>query len=628
MIKKLISLFIAACAIIFLILAQIFTSYSTYLYILALVFVILQFAFSFIAFSRYEFNALTTDKNNEELMKFVSNKFYRLLINKENKIYYLSKKARKELNVNIFDSILTYIPERIFKTEFKEVKVEFAGNLYMYYRVMNTIYLWPINEQEKYKKLYSESVNGVGYLVLDNYRELTENLTEAERTEILSKYYRLCEQTFAKYNIIAKRIGTTKYFIVATIGSYRKFKNSGFEVLAQIPSIYQHRTESLTGSIGFSINQYNNSTVEDERNAQSALNLAIERGGNQTVEHINNEMKIIGGNTQTNTIRSKVKVRIFAKELFSKIDDASEVLIFGHYNVDMDCFSSLVAMHQLVKYIDPDMNVKICMKIKNCSYDVRNAFELLSEDIQRDFILHPNISKKTLAIVLDVSTLGNVYEGKEIVKTDDVVVIDHHLRDNDDYLKQGRSLLDVNASSTAELIIEILQYGQYLKKLPQNVLDYLYAGIIIDTDNLLQKVSTNTFEALSSLVRNGANVKSSFSLRQDSYDFVKEKNNVIASAQTYKDKFVIARSPYVWSNTKIAKTANELLQLKEFECSFVIAQTKQGIKISARSNGSVNVANMMKELKGGGHATIAATLLPSSTVNVEEKIKKIIDKYN
>lgn len=605
----------------------IFIYYGWYFIIVATILVVIQLIYSMLNIKKYEFNSLTNDKNNEELLSFVSNKFYRILINSEKKIYYLSQRTRKDLDLQVFDSIIDYLPERILNTEYKEIKVEIKGNLYMYYRVMNTIYLWPINEMEKYRKLYSESVNGVGYLVLDNYREVTNNLSEAQKYEYLSKFYQICEETFDKYNIIAKRISSTRYFFVATIGSYRKLKNDGFNVLKKINSIYAKEEESLTASIGFSINQSDSDTVTISQNANNALNLALERGGNQVIEIINDEMKIIGGTTHTNTIRTKVRVRMFSKNLIKKIEEAKDIVLFGHYNIDMDCFASLITMYEIIKLIDPKKDVKICCKIASSSYDVNNAYNLLDSKITSNFTTNLSVNSDTLAIVIDVSNLNNIFESKQFIKSQNIIVIDHHLRESNVKLENSISLVDVNASSTSELLVEILFYAQYIKKVSKNALNFLYTGIIIDTDNLLQKVSTNTFDALSTLVRNGANIKQSFELVQDSYDFIKEKNEVISQASAYKSTYVIATSNYLWTNTKIAKTANDLLKLRDFDCSFVISKTQEGIKISARSNGNVNVGNIMKKLKGGGHATIAATLLNTNLENAKNQLIQAINVY-
>lgn len=595
-----------------------------YFFVAALICEIILITLALISVKNSEYSSQTNNKSNEELITFVSNKFYRVLINNENKIYYLSEKTRRELKFQVFDNISMYLPERVIKTQNKEIKVEITGNLFMYYRMQNSIYLWPINEQEKYRKLYSESVNGVGYLLLDNYREMTDNLSESQRYEYLSKFYHLCDDTFNKYNIIGKRISSTKYFFVATIGSYRKLKADGFDILKQINSIYQKDGESLTCSIGFSLNQSEINVTNVTTNANNALNLALERGGNQVVEIINAEMKIIGGNTHTNTVRTKVRVRIFTKELLKRINESDDIILFGHYNIDMDCFASLVTIYEIVKQIDPSKRVRICSKVKGSSYDVRNAFERLDVNVQKDFVTNIEVKQNSLAIALDVSTLSNVYENRLISKSNNLVVIDHHLRESDDILRNASSLIDVNASSTSELIVEILYYAQQLKQISKETLCFLYTGILIDTDNLIQRVSTNTFDALSTLVRHGASVKESFELTQDSYDFIKEKNEVISKAQTFKEIYVIALSEYVWTNTKVAKTANELLKLKDFECSFVISRTKDGIKISGRSNGSINVGNIMKKLKGGGHATIAATLLDTNLENALKQLKQAI----
>lgn len=625
MINKIILTVLGVITIILLWLGFTFADFAGYFYIAATIFELIVIYIAIMSVKSSEISSQNNNKSNEELLDFVSNKFYRILINKENKIYYLSEKTRNELKLQVFDSIGLYLPERVLKTQNKEIKVDINGKLFMYYRVQNSIYLWPINEQEKYRKLYSESVNGVGYLLLDNYREMTANLSESERYEYLSKFYRLCDEAFNKYNIIAKRISSTKYFFVATIGSYRKLKNDGFTILRDINSIYEKDGETLTCSIGFSLNQSEVSVTNVNVNANNALNLALERGGNQVVELINSEMKIIGGNTHTNTVRTKVKVRIFTKELIKKLNDHDNIVLFGHHNIDMDCFASLVTMYELIKKIDPSKNVKICTKIKGSSYDVRNAFERLSPQMQADFYTTCEVKSAHLVIALDVSTSSNIYEGRLLEKSNNIVIIDHHLRENINMLSNVHSLVDVNASSTSELLVEILYYAQQLKLMNKDTLCFLYTGIIIDTDNLVQRVSTNTFDALSTLIRFGASVKDSFELIQDSYEFVKEKNQVIAKAQEYKKIYVIAVSDFMWTNTKVAKTANELLKLKEFECSFVISNTRDGVKISARSNGSINVGNIMKRLKGGGHATIAASLLHTNIDNALKQLKQAID---
>ena len=136
----------------------------------------------------------------------------------------------------------------------------------------------------------------------------------------------------------------------------------------------------------------------------------------------------------------------------------------------------------------------------------------------------------------------------------------------------------------------------------------MYAGIVIDTNNFMNKTGVRTFEAAAYLRRCGADVTRVRKMFRDSMGDSRAKAETIASAETFGDCFAISICPSDGlDNPTIigAQAANDLLNVEGIKASFVLTEYNDTIYVSARAIDEVNVQVIMERLGGGGHMNIA-----------------------
>ena len=209
--------------------------------------------------------------------------------------------------------------------------------------------------------------------------------------------------------------------------------------------------------------------------------------------------------------------------------------------------------------------------------------------------------------------------------TDNIVIIDHHLRGTHSIEKSSLFYHEPYASSTAEMVTELIQYFSDRTKLTPLEADALLAGIVIDTKSFSLKTGARTFQAASYLKKAGANTTTIRQLYQDDLSLFVEKADVVSSAHIENGIAVSFCPPRSRSPRLIAaQAADTLLGIRGVKASFVLCEENGQIIISGRSLGEINVQMILEGLDGGGHATMAGAQIRG--VSLEDASKALIER--
>lgn len=496
------------------------------------------------------------------------------------------------------------------------------------------IYLFDVTEQAQLEKLYEDQRTVIGIILLDNYDEMTQGLDDQERSSVNGAVTTMLNSWANNHGIFLKRVSSDRYSVVLNEGILAALENNKFSILDQVREETTKRNLPLTLSVGVGVGSLN--LTELGQLAQSGLDLALGRGGDQvTVKNINGKVKFFGGKTNPVEKRTRVRARVISHALRDLMKSSTNVMIMGHKLPDMDALGSAVGILKMVMHnevdgyvvidkdeVDKSVNRLMREMSKNeqfmsCFISPEKAKELISED--------------TLIIVVDTHRPTMVEEESLLNETDKIVVIDHHRR-GEDFIKDAILVyMEPYASSTAELVTELLEYQPKKIKLSMLEATALLAGIIVDTKSFTFRTGARTFDAASYLRSNGADtILVQNLLKQDMNEYIR-KAELIEEAYMYKEGFAISfgKDNVSYDQVLIAKAADTLLTMTDVIASFVIAKRSDNVvSISSRSLGNINVQLIMEELGGGGHLTNAAAQIESSSVReVEQHLLRIIDEY-
>ena len=372
--------------------------------------------------------------------------------------------------------------------------------------------------------------------------------------------------------------------------------------------------------------------MESYENARAAMDLALGRGGDQAVVKNGDQIYYYGGKTQKVEKTTRVKARVKAHALREIIQSKDRVFVMGHKNPDADCLGSAIGIYRLAKTLGKNAHI-ILNEVTSAIEPIHAALQgqpaIYGDDmfIKNDKAIDlkdPN----TMLVVVDVNRPG-LTECEDLLKyVKTIVVLDHHRQTGDTIKNAVLSYIEPYASSSCEMVTEILQYIVDKPKLRPAEADALYSGMLIDTDNFVSKTGVRTFEAAAYLRRSGADVVRVRKLfREDMSDY-KLRAEAVRSAQMYMDDFAIAVCPTTGTGNPTvlgAQVANKLLDIQGVRASFVFTELPDKIHVSARSLDNLNVQVIMEKMGGGGHMNMAATQLYDYTLdNAVETVKALL----
>lgn len=482
------------------------------------------------------------------------------------------------------------------------------------------IYLFDITEQLVMETLYYADRTVLGIILVDNYDEVSQAMDDQTRSQLNSLVTSLVNSWGITNGIFVKRIATDRFLAVFNEATLANLEKTKFSILDDIRETTAKQSTALTLSIGVGVGSI--SLIELGELAQSSLDLVLGRGGDQVaIKRSDGKLKFYGGKTNPVEKRTRVRARVISHALRDLIQGSDKVFIMGHKMPDMDAIGAAIGVRKMARknnvvgYVVVNFN-ELDGSVTRLMDEIRRDTDLFNQFITPDEAL-AMITEKSLIIVVDTHKPSMVIDERVIDKAEKVVVIDHHRR-GEEFIKNTMLVyMEPYASSTAELVTELIEYQPKQEKLTMLESTALLAGIIVDTKSFTLRTGARTFEAASYLRTNGADtILVQRLLKEDIATYVL-RSKLIETVDLSDSGIAIAKgqNQVVYGSVLIAQTADILLTMQGVAASFVIASRADGkIGISARSLGELNVQLIMEELGGGGHLTNAACQLDVESV--------------
>lgn len=480
------------------------------------------------------------------------------------------------------------------------------------------------------KNKYTEEQIVVAILQVDNMDDVLKDVDDSIKPVLTVEVDKRIKAWANSYTASIQKYSNGEYIVHFLFRDLIKIQEKRFEILDSIREINSGNRIPITLSIGVGVNGEN--LLEQQKYSKSALDIALGRGGDQAVVKDRDKLSYYGGKTKAVEKRTKVKARVIAYALKQLIEQSQDIIIMGHEMPDLDCLGSALGIYRCCKNLNK--NAKIVLN--KVSPGIANLWTDICDDNEYKGVFIDSIdamnmmNKNTLLIIVDVHR-PSFTEAKQLIeRTDKIVVIDHHRRSSEFIENTVLTYIEPYASSTSELVTEILQYMFEKTKIRQIEAEALLAGIFIDTKNFTFQTGVRTFEAASYLRRVGADTTLTRQLFQDDMSSYLSRSEVVKAAKMYKNNIAISVIADDIKNTALiaAQAADELLNIKGINASFVLSKKNEDIFISGRSLGDINVQVILEKLGGGGHLTVAGAQLLGITVDEAiNMVKKAVDEY-
>ncbi|MBP1971031.1 c-di-AMP phosphodiesterase-like protein [Virgibacillus natechei] len=496
------------------------------------------------------------------------------------------------------------------------------------------LYLFDRTEQSKLQMLYHNEKTVIAIIFLDNYEEITQNMDDKTKSQLNSQVTSLLNNWSTENGLYLKRTSQERFLAVGTKQILQNLEKVKFDILDQVREVNGEQNNPVTLSIGVGSGDAELTTLGEL--AQSSLDLALGRGGDQVaIKDEAGKVRFYGGKTNPMEKRTRVRARVISHALMELVKVSDNVIIMGHKAPDMDSLGAAIGILNIAKTNGVDGYIVFDPEDIDTGVS-RLIDEIKKDDSLWDHFIDPEEAEeitggRSLVVVVDTHRPSMVANETLLQKTEYKVVIDHHRRGEEFIDNPTLVYMEPYASSTAELVTELLEYQPKNLKLKILEATALLAGIIIDTKSFSLRTGSRTFDAASYLRSKGAdNILVQKFMKEDLNVYVK-RSKLIERAEVYRDSIAISKAGpgKTYGHILIAQAADTLLTMSGITASFVISERDDGkIGISARSLGEVNVQIIMEKMNGGGHLTNAATQIEDTNLDdAENLLKDIINEY-
>lgn len=486
------------------------------------------------------------------------------------------------------------------------------------------LYMRDVTELNSYIHENEDQRLIAGLIYIDNYDEVMESVEEVRQSLLVALIDRKINKYINDVDGIVKKLENDKYFFVVKKESYRKFEADKFSLLEEVKQVNIGNARSATLSIGLGLNT---ATYALSYNyARMAIDLALARGGDQAVIKDCKGITYFGGKKEQTAKNTRVKARVKAEALREFIVAKDQVIVMGHKISDPDSFGACMGIYRAAVALEKKAHIVI--------NDVSTSIKPLYDEIAQSSVYGKDIfltsgealdyiSDSAMVVVVDTNK-PQMTECPELLKrSKTIAVLDHHRQSSTVIDNAVLSYIEPYSSSTCEMVAEVLQYIVDDIKVPSIEADCLYAGIMIDTRNFMNRTGVRTFEAAAYLRRCGADITRVRKMFRDDMESYRAKAEAMRMAEVYREQYAIAECPSDIASPTVlaAQTANELLDINGIKASFVLTVYNGRIFLSARSIDEVNVQIIAEKLGGGGHINSAGAQFEHT--NVKEAIEAL-----
>ncbi len=493
---------------------------------------------------------------------------------------------------------------------------------------LGVLYFTDLTELYLVRDEYIRSRPVVSIILIDNYEELTKNMTEAATSALNARLNETITAWTEGYHGLLRRMERNRFLFICEKKDLKQAMKDKFSLLEDIHEITN--PSGLAASISMGIGVDAETFEEAYEFASLSIEMSLSRGGDQAVIKDRVNFDFYGGRTRESEHRSKVRSRVTANSMLELIGQSSQVFIMGHKNADMDAVGAAMGIACLCRkkgkpfYIVLDLQMNSAEKLIE---EIRRVPEYRDVFISGQEALLLCDNRSTL-VVVDTNRPDQV-ENKHLLEAiPKACVVDHHRRAAEYIKPVVVNLHEPYASSASELATELLEYAVEKKDVLPIEAKSLMAGIFLDTKSFNVRTGERTFEAAAFLRQLGADTVEVKKLMQNDFQNTIEKYQIIKSARLYRQDLAIAALNASTSRVLAAQAADELLNISGITASFVLYPDGDKVYISARSIGDANVQMILEPLGGGGNTATAGAQIKNSTVKeVLDRLVQSIDKF-
>ncbi|MDF9866545.1 c-di-AMP phosphodiesterase-like protein [Bacilli bacterium PM5-3] len=541
----------------------------------------------------------------------------------DNKIVWVNEYFNEKFGDMLDEDITKVFSGFFFDENKKDDYLEHDGRFYSVMKNEETFILKDVSDFVKISRCYENEKDCILFIRIDSIDDISSGMDEITYQNIIQKVRKTISDFTSRYDTILRRYKNDSYIVVVKQRDFNALIEESVNVLEAVKEANEGSDEHLTLSIGASRGFEFLKDTEEE--AGHALDMALARGGDQiVVKEKDKEYKFYGNGSETVEKRNRVKVRMITSSLESLIVESSNIVIMPHKNADLD---ALGACYGLAKFASlNNKKALICSDPETLESNTKDAYYLLKLN-EKDMLKNKDqiineIDENTLLIVVDTSNI-ELFESQEIYeKIERRVIIDHHRRSHDFIKNPLLVYIEPYASSTVELVTELLNFQSKSFKLNSDVATLMLAGMMVDTSYFTVRTGVRTFEAAMFLKERGASPLEAKEILQVSRDTYQTKLAMVQNAIFIDDEIAISKyNDGPVTRSLLAQVAVELLEVKDIFATFVIAHLEDGsVGISARSTGDFNVQTILEKFGGGGHFSMAAAQLNMDIDLVEAKL--------
>lgn len=512
-----------------------------------------------------------------------------------------------------------------------------AGYRYEIQRKDNSrvLFFKDIGEISELQERYTDEKLVVGLLHLDNYNELMQYSDEQKVTQVSNVLRPLISKYAKTHNIILRRLRSERYYLVLDEKAYSDIKADNFSLLNEIRQESGKIDSNITVSMAFA--RGSNDLIELDNVVNDLLELALVRGGDQVVtKKHGSDAKFYGGGSQAVEKRSRVRARVMSQAIKEAIVESNKIFIVGHKVMDYDCMGGAIAMSRICASYQKEvyivsqsggMDAQLAATLDSMKTNLNKRHRFIT-DQEAIKLANPN---KDLVIVVDHNNPQQSGAESIMALVNKKVVIDHHRRSERIVENPLIIYVETSASSTCELIAEMLNYQTNKVDISEDEANIMYLGILIDTNHFKNRTGVRTFEAAAKLKALGVDPLTAENYLLEEFSEFELKSSILNKMQLYRNGILISVVPNstIATRTMMSQVADTMLNLKNIEAAFVIGRMNENsIAISARSKEKVNVQFIMEKMHGGGHFNAAALQRESQDLeSIETELKTVIGKY-
>jgi len=558
-----------------------------------------------------------------------------LTLNDDMEITWISELLEQRSYPVLGQKIMNWLPETkaLFNGELEKVLVRINEHTYEATRLEGhqTVFLRDVTNLQA-ALISSENKQIVlGLIHFDNYEETTQYEDEHRVTLIDAKIRQTVYKWANELGIFIKRLRNNRMLLVLNEQLLKQAQDHQFSILEDIRHASEELDIALTLSMAFARGSLEFPELEEM--VTGALELAQSRGGDQVaIKTFNEDVVYMGGSSEAQEKRSKVRARVIAQTLREIIHNSSHVIVMGHKEMDFDCFGSALAISRMVTSYKKSASILICGGMEE---KLLRAYKANSEELSehhnfiRDHQVDALIDDQTVLILVDHHAQSYSSAPQLLEQIKKIVVIDHHRRNQDFSFNPMLVYTETAASSTSEMVTELMPYQQYQMELSATEATFILTGVVIDTNRFRNRTGSRTFEVASLLKQYGADSAQCDAFLKDSYQDFIQKTQILRNLHNYPGGLVVAMPDegMITNRSLISQVADTILSIQGVEASFVIAKiAERTVGVSARSNGVINVHVIMEKMHGSGHFTAAALQRENTTVEaIANELKQILE---